>query len=173
MVFFYIFFIFTLYSAHSRVGREPENLMLRNSVLIKILPFPTLCRLLQALWIDWWNSTPRFASFPKQENENDKYFIFSSRNRSHNLSRLQSHVYALHLDWPHNNLFLKRLWRKSTRRDDATVVGSYPIRRNKLLFLNIFISSLWHRLYAKARLSFDTQHAMHGKIRLKVGNVVS
>ena len=41
------------------------------------------------------NSTPQITSTPDLRNENIKYFIFSSRNRTHNLPRLQSHACSL------------------------------------------------------------------------------
>ena len=39
-------------------------------------------------------SMPRFASISERRNENIQYFISSSGNRTHNLSRLQSHACA-------------------------------------------------------------------------------
>ena len=84
-----------LYSAHSRVGRG--NLMLRYS-------FPIFCWILEALRVEWQNSTPRFASTPERRNGNihglSKYFISSSGDRTHNQSILQSHLVPLRHDWP-------------------------------------------------------------------------
>ena len=42
----------------------------------------------------WRNSTPLFAWTLDRRNENIKYFISSRENRTHNLSRLQSHACA-------------------------------------------------------------------------------
>ena len=49
---------------------------------------------------EWRNSTPRFASKPERKNENINDSIYSSENRTHNLSRLQSHFVLLWDDWP-------------------------------------------------------------------------
>ena len=69
-----IFFSFTLYPAHSRVGRG--NVVLRHSV-----PHFPPSFFLEALRIEWRNSTPRFGS--TQEGRNEiinvyKYWLFSS-----------------------------------------------------------------------------------------------
>ena len=72
----------TLYPAYSRVSRG--NLVLRHSVLH--------CRFLEALRVEWQNSTPRLTSTPEQRNRNinlSKYFISSSGDRTHNQSVLQ------------------------------------------------------------------------------------
>ena len=55
-------------------------------------------RILVVLFVEWRNSTPRFASTPERRHENVKYFISSSGNRIHNLSRLHMFV-LLHHDW--------------------------------------------------------------------------
>ena len=58
---------FTLYPAHRRVGRDS--------------PFPTFCRILEALLVEWQNSTTHFASTPERKNGNinlNKYLISSS-----------------------------------------------------------------------------------------------
>ena len=52
---------------------------------------------------------------------------------------------------------------------DCTVVDSIPTRGNELLFINIFISSLWRQGKSPA-LNFTKQYAR--KNRLKVGNGV-
>ena len=52
---------------------------------------------------------------------------------------------------------------------NATVVGLIATRRNKLLLINIFFSSLWHQGKSIA-LSSDTQHAIAQKIGGKWGN---
>ena len=49
------FFNFTLYSAHSRIGRG--NLLLRHSVHIKTVTFPTFHRILEVLRVELRNST--------------------------------------------------------------------------------------------------------------------
>ena len=93
---------FTLYPAH-RVGRG--NLVLRHSVP----HFPP-----NSGGIDcWWKSMPRFSSTPERRNGNinvNKYFIFSSGNRTHNQSILQSHFVPLRHDKPYHLLKLKELW---------------------------------------------------------------
>ena len=66
---FYFFISFMLYPAHSRIGRG--NLVLRH--------YTTFCRILEALGIEWRNSTPRFAT-RRSPLEEIKYlftFIFS------------------------------------------------------------------------------------------------
>ena len=50
--------------------REPGNLVLRHSVSIKVLSFPILYWILEALHVECWNSTLRFASLPEWGNEN-------------------------------------------------------------------------------------------------------
>ena len=52
-----------------------------------------------------------------------------------------------------------------------TVVGSIITRVNELLFLNIFISSLWPQSKSPT-LSSAIQQVMPQKIRRKVGNGV-
>ena len=42
--------------------RELGNLVLRHSDPIKILPFPSFRRTLEALLVEWWKWTPSFAS---------------------------------------------------------------------------------------------------------------
>ena len=62
--------------------------------IVKTLP--TFLRVLEALRVGWWNSTPRFASKPERRNENinvNKNFISSSVDRTHDQSILQS-LYA-------------------------------------------------------------------------------
>ena len=54
---------------------------------------------------------------------------------------------------------------------NAMVMGSILTWGNRLLFTNIFISSLWHQGKSPA-LSSTTQHAMPLKIQRKVGNGV-
>ena len=55
---------------------------------------------------------------------------------------------------------------------NTTVVGLNLNRKNELLFINIFISSLCDQGKSSA-LSFATQHIMPCKIRRKVGNEMS
>ena len=89
-----IYISFTLYPAQCRVGRG--NLMLRHS-------FPTFCRILEALCVEWQNSTPRLSSTPERRNGNinlSKYFISSSGDGTHNQSVLQSHFVPRRHDWP-------------------------------------------------------------------------
>ena len=79
-----------MYPVHiTLLHRETGNLMLRHSVPIKKFPFSTFVRILEALCVKWRNSIPRFASTLHQGDENIKYFITSSGNWTHNLSRLQ------------------------------------------------------------------------------------
>ena len=88
------FFSFTLYPAHSGVDRG--NLM-------KDTPFPTFCRIMEAMRVKRQNSTPRFALTTERRNGNinlSKYFISSSGNRTHNQSVLQSHLVPLRHDRP-------------------------------------------------------------------------
>ena len=89
---------FTLYPAHSRVGRE--NLVLRQSVPHSL----TFRWVLEALRVEWRISTPLFASTPEWRNENinvNKYFISTSGYRFHNQSILLSHFVNLRRDWHH------------------------------------------------------------------------
>ena len=82
-VYFYykiILYLFSTYFFRFTLDRKPSLKILRS---IENLPFPTFCRT-----VVWRNSTPRITSLPKQGNENIKYFISSSRNRTHNLSSL-------------------------------------------------------------------------------------
>ena len=68
-------------------------------------PFPTFCRILEALRVEWQNSTPHLASTPERRNGNinlSKYFISSSGIRTHNQSVLQSHLVPLRHDRPHS-----------------------------------------------------------------------
>ena len=93
---FTFFFSFTLYPAHSRVGRG--NLVLRHSVP----HFLPNC-VLEALRVEWQNSTPRLTSTPERRNGNinlNKYFISSSGDRTHIQSVLQSHFVPLRHDRP-------------------------------------------------------------------------
>ena len=53
------FFSFTLYPAHSRVGRgNLETKCTGISFPIKILAFPTYYQILEKLGVEWWNLTP-------------------------------------------------------------------------------------------------------------------
>ena len=67
----------------------PQKLGL-SLMLSGVSPLPTFYRILKALRM-WRNLTPRFASKPERY-ENIKKYIFSRGNRTHNLSRLQSHT---------------------------------------------------------------------------------
>ena len=70
---------------------------------IRELRSPTFCRILEALRVDWQNSTSRCTSVPERKNGNidlNKYFISSSGDRTHNQSVLQSHFVSLRHDWP-------------------------------------------------------------------------
>ena len=49
---------------------KPGNLVLRQSVLIKTLPFLTFHIILEILRVEWWNSMTGFASLPERGNEN-------------------------------------------------------------------------------------------------------
>ena len=48
-------------------------------------------RILEALCVEWRNSTPCFAALIERGNENIEYFIFPSGNQTYYLSLLQSH----------------------------------------------------------------------------------
>ena len=53
--------------------------------------------------VEWWNSTPRFASTPERRNGNmnlNKYLISWSGDRTYNQSRLQSHFEPVRHYWP-------------------------------------------------------------------------
>ena len=66
-------------------------------------PFLTFCPILEALLVEWQNSTPHLTSTPERRNGNinlNKYFISSSGDRTHNQSVLQSHFVPLRHDWP-------------------------------------------------------------------------
>ena len=75
--------VYPLYAAYSRLGSE--NLALRYTIPL----FSPNCG-----DIAYWVTTPCFASPRKQWNENIKYIIFSSGDRTSNLSPLQSHTCA-------------------------------------------------------------------------------
>ena len=54
---------------------------------VKTLPLSTFCRILEALRVEWQNSTPRLTSTPERRNGNiklSKYFISSSGDRTYN-----------------------------------------------------------------------------------------
>ena len=95
-----IIFILITASPCMHVARQAEgsqfngsgSLLLRHSVPIKTVPFPTFRRILELLRDEVRNSTPCFASLPERGNENVKYYIFSSGNGTYNQSYLQSHV---------------------------------------------------------------------------------
>ena len=89
-----IYISFTLYPAHSRVGRG--NLVLRHSVP----QFPPNSGGI-ACWAELNNT--RFASTPEGRNGNihlSKYFISSRGDRTHNQSVLQWHFVPLRHGWP-------------------------------------------------------------------------
>ena len=65
--------------------------MLRPFVLIETLPFLTFCRILEKLRVEWRNST---------STQNIKYFIFSSRYRTHNQSRCSHTREPMRHNWP-------------------------------------------------------------------------
>ena len=71
-----------MYPAHSREGR--------GYVVLRHIIFLTFLRIPEALRVEWRNSTPRFVSLLGRGDENIKYFIFSSGDRNHKQSRLQS-----------------------------------------------------------------------------------
>ena len=48
----------------------------------------------EALLIEWRNWTPHYATLLERGNENMQYVVSLSRNRTHNLLHLQSHVCA-------------------------------------------------------------------------------
>ena len=88
----FFFISFTLYLAHSRVGRG--NLVLRHSVP-HFLPNSGGI----ASWVTELNS-----STPERRNGKinlSKYFISSSGDPTHNKSVLQSHFVSQRHDWPH------------------------------------------------------------------------
>ena len=83
---FIYFFSFTLYPAHSRVGRG--YIVLRHPVH----HFPPNSRGI-ACWV---------ADLNAARNINlNKYFFSSSKDRTHNQSILQSHFVPLRYDWPY------------------------------------------------------------------------
>ena len=97
--FYTFFFNFTLYLEYSRVGRilgtlgSQELYAIRQSVPIKTTsPLSA-------------NSEGGLSRYQSEGNENNKYFTSSSGNRTHNLTRLQSHAYFLPHDWP-QSIFL-------------------------------------------------------------------
>ena len=70
---------------------------------VKTLHFPLSAEILEALRVEWRNSTLRFISIPEPGNENihlNKYFMSSSGDRTHKQSILQSHFGPLRHDWP-------------------------------------------------------------------------
>ena len=78
-----------LYAAFSKIGRR--DLVLRNS-LAHFSP------ILDALRVEWWNSTSRSVLTPELRNGNitlNKYFMSSSGDRTNNQSRVQSHFASL------------------------------------------------------------------------------
>ena len=80
------FFFFTLYPAHSRIGRG--ILMLKYSV-----PYQHYSRrICQALCVEWWNSKRRCAPTSQRRNENIKYLISSIGNWTHNLAFTVTHL---------------------------------------------------------------------------------
>ena len=91
---------------------EPGNLVNHQDtpVLIKTHPFLTFRRILEALRIEWRNSTPSFAWTPWRRNGNmnfNKYLISSSGDRTHNQSHLQSQFVPLGLDWPDIHMYIR------------------------------------------------------------------
>ena len=54
----------------------------------------------EPLSIEWWKTTPHFASLPKAGNENIKYLISPSGNRIHNLSDCSRTHVPLRTHWP-------------------------------------------------------------------------
>ena len=90
------------------------NIVLKHSVSIKTLSFPTFRRFLEALRAEW-----RFASFPERENENIKYLISPNGSRTHNflrgaapqgtkdLLRYSRTLVPLRHDWPDSFAFVK------------------------------------------------------------------
>ena len=67
-------------------------------------PLSAFRRVLDALRVEWRNSTPRFASTPERRNDNlnvNKYLSSSFEDRTHNQSILQSHSVPRRHDWPH------------------------------------------------------------------------
>ena len=62
---------------------------------------------MEALRVEWQNSTPRFTWTPELTNGNinlNKYLISSCGDGTHNQSVLQSHFVPLRHDWPHTIL---------------------------------------------------------------------
>ena len=84
----YIYFLVSIVSCTSQnTHGEPGNLVLRHSVLNNILPFPTFHRILEPLSVEQRILTPHFVLLPQRRNEDIKYFICSSENQTHNMSR--------------------------------------------------------------------------------------
>ena len=97
-------------------------------------PFSTFYQIPEASRVELRNSTPRFASTPAQKNENMKYFISSSRHRTHNLLRLHSHVLDVNLNISINTVFIHSP-NMSTKSVSAADGGS------NLLSSSLFFSS--------------------------------
>ena len=74
MKLFYYFILYIICLA----SRFKQNLVLRY--------------FLEALRIEWRNSTPRFALLLERESKNFLYLIFKNENRTHSMSRLYSHA---------------------------------------------------------------------------------
>ena len=56
---------------------------------LSVKTLPTFCRILEALRVEWQNSTSRLTSTPERRKGNinlSKYFISSSGDRTHNQS---------------------------------------------------------------------------------------
>ena len=88
------------------VSRTLQGRQREPSVKLNTL-FPIFCRILEALRVEWQNSTPRFASTPKRRNGNinlSKYLISSNGDRTHNQSVLQSHFVPLRHDWSRSHI---------------------------------------------------------------------
>ena len=86
LLFFVLFYYFSLmlYSAHRLM--EHGHLVLRHTVPINTLLF--------SLSDEFWRLVVLRCLVTERGNENIRYFISSSENRTYNLSRLQSHVCA-------------------------------------------------------------------------------
>ena len=76
--------------------REPS--VKTHTVPIKVLPFLTFRRILEALCVVWRNSTTSFALLPEQRNEYIKYYMSLSGNRTTNRRAHSSTLVSLRRD---------------------------------------------------------------------------
>ena len=90
------------------------------------LVFPSFCRILEALRVEWQNSTPRFALTLERRNGNMNLSKYSSLNGdvTHNQSVLQPHFVSLRHDWP--LIYFSRLLRKGYYIYFYLIFGVWP-----------------------------------------------